>query len=66
MRGEKPVEESQEGRRTLANWEWTNPTYTFDLDLKKKKIQSIEIDPSTRLADLNNINGVYPFPKERK
>ena len=66
MRGEKPVEESQEGRRTLADWEWTNPTYTFDLDLKKKKIQSIEIDPSTRLADLNNINGVYPFPKERK
>ncbi|MCB0754114.1 MAG: M1 family metallopeptidase [Flavobacteriales bacterium] len=66
MRGEKPLEAGQEGRRILPDWEWTNPTYTFDIDLKRKHIKSIEIDPSTRMADLNNINGVYPFPKERK
>lgn len=66
MRGEKPAEEGQEGRTILADWAWTDPTYSFVLDLKKKKITSIEIDPSTRLADLNNINGVYPFPKARK
>lgn len=66
MRGEKPADKGQEGRKILADWEWTNPTYRITLDIKKKKIQSIEIDPSTRLADLNNINGIYPFPKERK
>lgn len=66
MRGEKPVEKGQEGRIVLPDWEWTNPTYSFEVDVKKKKIESLQIDPSTRLADLNNTNGIYPFPKERK
>lgn len=66
MRGEKPAEKGQEGRIILSDWEWTNPTYTFELDIKKRKIESIVIDPSTRLADLNNTNGIYPFPKDRK
>jgi aminopeptidase N len=66
MRGEKPADKGQEGRTILADWEWTSPTYSFTLDIKKQKIESIGIDPSTRLADLNNINGIYPFPKERK
>ncbi|MFC2175561.1 M1 family metallopeptidase [Bacteroidota bacterium] len=66
MRGEKPADEGQEGRVILPDWEWTNPIYTFNLDVKKQKVQSIELDPSTRLADLNNLNGIYPFPKERK
>ena len=66
MRGEKPAEKGQEGRTILPDWEWTNPTYTFEVDIKKRKIESVVIDPSTRLADLNNTNGVYPFPKDRK
>lgn len=66
MRGEKPAEDGQQNRTVLADWEWTNPTYSFDIDVKKKKIESIQIDPSARLADFNAINGVYPFPKERK
>ena len=66
MRGEKPVEAGQEGRIILPDWEWTHPTYTFELETIKRKVVSIEIDPSTRLADLNNTNGIYPFPKERK
>jgi len=66
MRGEKPAEEGQAGLVILPDWEWTNPSYTFDVDVKKKKIESIVIDPSNRLGDLNNLNGVYPFPKERK
>ena len=66
MRGEKPVETGQEGRTILSDWEWTNPTYTLELDIKKNKVSSIEIDPSTRLADLNKINNIYPFPKQRK
>ncbi|MBI1287186.1 MAG: M1 family peptidase [Flavobacteriales bacterium] len=66
MRGEKPADEGQENRTVLPDWEWTNPTYSFEVDLKKRKIESIVIDPSGRLADLNNTNGIYPFPKERK
>lgn len=66
MRGEKPAEEGQQGRTVLPDWEWTNPTYTFEVDTKKKKIESIVIDPSNRLADLDNTNGTYPFPKNRK
>ena len=66
LRGEKPAENGQESRTVLPDWEWTNPTYSFEIDIKKRKIESIQIDPSTRLADLNNTNGIYPFPKERK
>ncbi len=66
MRGEKPADEGQESRIILPDWEWTNPTYSIELDIKKRKIESIVIDPSTRLADLNSLNGIYPFPKERK
>lgn len=66
MRGEKPAETGQGNRVVLPDWEWTHPSYSFNLDIKKKKINSIEIDPTHRLADLNNINGIYPFPKERK
>ncbi len=66
MRGEKPADDNQQNRATLPDWEWTHPTYSFNLDVKRKKIKSIRIDPSTRLADLNTLNGIYPFPKERK
>jgi hypothetical protein len=66
MRGEKPAEEGQTNRVILPDWEWTNPTYEIDIDQKKRKIERITIDPSGRLADLDNLNGVYPFPKERK
>lgn len=66
LRGEKPAEDFQVDRSVLADWEWTNPSYSFDVDIKKRKIKSIQIDPSGRLADLNNLNGIYPFPKESK
>ncbi len=66
MRGEKLADDNQSGRVVLPDWEWTHPTYEFEIDLKKRKIESITIDPSSRLADLNSTNGVYPFPKERK
>ena len=65
MRGEKPAE-SNATRVVLSDWPWTNPDYSFEVDVKRKKITSIEIDPTQRLVDLNNLNGIYPFPKERK
>ena len=45
---------------TLPDWQWTNPYYTFQVDLKLDEIESIVIDPSTRLADINMSNNVYP------
>lgn len=65
MRGEKP-DENKGHRVVLSDWPWTDPHYSFEVELKKNKIKSIEIDPTIRMVDLNNLNGVYPYPKERK
>jgi len=66
MRGEKPADANQIGRKILPDWEWTHPNYSFNINIKKKKIATIEIDPTGRLADLNSSNGIYPLPKEKK
>ncbi|MEL7148633.1 MAG: M1 family peptidase, partial [Bacteroidota bacterium] len=52
MRGEK-ANESDLSRKVLPDWPWTHPTYSFKT---KKTIQSIEIDPSKRMADVNRDN----------
>lgn len=61
MRGEKPAEEGQGSRVVMPDWEWVNPTYTLSLPIKKRHIESIQIDPSTRLADLNPADNVFPM-----
>jgi hypothetical protein len=51
MRGAK----TQDGDMTLKvlpDWPWTNPTYEFEVDQKLKKVESVVIDPSQRLLDL--------------
>jgi len=35
------------------DWPWTNESYTLELPIKSKKIVSVEIDPSFRLADID-------------
>lgn len=37
----------------LSPWRWTHPTYEFEIT---KPIQSVEIDPSKRMADINAAN----------
>lgn len=37
-------------------WPWTNPDYTLTLDHPLKDIESIEIDPSGRMADVDRNN----------
>ena len=51
MRGEKPTT-----ARTLKDWSWVAPTYTFVAD---KEIQSIEIDSSKRMADVERANNSW-------
>lgn len=55
MRGEKPTT-----ARTLKDWSWVAPSYTFEAD---KEIQSIEIDPSKRMADVERTNNIWKFTK---
>jgi len=62
MRGEKPVEAWYGGakRTLLPDWAWTNPEYSFKTGVALKKIASIDIDPSFRMADIDRKNNSYP------
>ena len=55
MRGEKDNESALD-RKVLPDWPWTHPTYAFTTD---KTIESIEIDPSQRMADIDKNNNFY-------
>jgi len=41
-------------------WQWTNPTYQFTINAATKDIETIEIDPTGRLADMDLTNNIYP------
>ncbi|HCW08454.1 MAG TPA: peptidase M1 [Cytophagales bacterium] len=45
-------------------WPWVNPTYTLKVRGKIDEIESIEIDPSLRMADIDRKNNKIPL-KER-
>ena len=51
MRGKKPTSAT-----ILKDWTWAHPTYKFSVT---KKIQSVEIDPSKLMADVNRKNNTY-------
>ncbi|MCE7055560.1 M1 family metallopeptidase [Algoriphagus sp. AGSA1] len=56
MRGEKPQENEATPRVMSDAWPWTNLSKTITVNKKSSAIQSIEIDPSKRLADINQVN----------
>ncbi|WP_291091844.1 M1 family metallopeptidase [Empedobacter sp. UBA7494] len=60
MRGEKPAEnlvEYQGAKRTiLEDWFWTKPTYDVKVS---KEVKQVTIDPTKRLADVNDKNNVF-------
>ena len=57
MRGEKATEHTEK-RTIVADWPWVEPTYTLTLPVSLETIRSISIDPSQRMADINNTNNV--------
>lgn len=59
MRGEKKQEFSDMEFVILEDWPWTNPTYEFTIDIPDSKIESIEIDPSGRMADVMRANNMH-------
>jgi hypothetical protein len=59
MRGHKPQEDPAVKFTVLEDWPWTHPEYEFRIPVRLRRIQSVRIDPSGRLADINQENNVY-------
>lgn len=56
MRGSKPAENQNIPYRVAADWPWVNPSYELRLPVQASEIESVEIDPSARMADVNRNN----------
>ncbi len=56
--GRKPIEDKSIKRIDVEAWPWVNPTYMLSINRKTSDIESIQIDPSDRLADINQKNNV--------
>jgi hypothetical protein len=61
MRGEKPEEVGAPKRIHTEAWPWTNLTKTLVLTKPFSSIKSVEIDPSKRLADVQQENNRKVF-----
>ena len=66
MRGSKSNDTFFEEFKTLPDWPWVYPEYTFTIDEKLSKIEEIIIDPTGRLADVNQENNKYPFKNNKR
>ena len=55
----KPNPYLELNRNVLTGWGWGNPTYKFIINKPKSSIQSILIDPSQFMADINQENNLY-------
>jgi hypothetical protein len=57
MLGNKPAENNE--KRTVHNeWNWTDPTYNVEFKHRLIDLISVEIDPSKRMADVDQKNNV--------
>ena len=66
MRGHKGGDFFTKNRIVLPDWPWVYPEYSFTIDVKPNKIKEIIIDPSGRLADVNQVDNKYPFEGKKK
>ena len=60
MRGAKGKDMYGIERIDKKPWPWVYPEYKLLLNVPMDKVVEIEIDPSTRLADIERGNNVYP------
>lgn len=56
MMGKKASDDKLVKRIELVAWPWVNPGYALSINRKLTEIESLEIDPSLRLADINRKN----------
>ncbi|MCC6412386.1 MAG: M1 family metallopeptidase [Saprospiraceae bacterium] len=61
MRGIKPPESTME-RTVLPDHRWVDSMLSFEIPSKSKKIESISIDPTHRLADMDFENNTWNKP----
>jgi hypothetical protein len=61
--GKKINENTSITRTDLEFWPWVYPTYTAKLGKKASEIDTIEIDPSGRLADVDKKNNKVEIGK---
>ncbi|MGY6562804.1 MAG: M1 family metallopeptidase [Luteibaculaceae bacterium] len=50
----------------LKPWPFTHNSYTVTLNVAKKDIVRMEIDPTLRMADIDRSNNVYPAENQKK
>lgn len=58
MRGEKPNPYPNMKRTQVRDWAWSYPTYELEIP-KGKKVKSLMIDASKRMADINSENNSW-------
>ncbi|MEK9612642.1 MAG: M1 family metallopeptidase [Flavobacteriaceae bacterium] len=63
MRGEKENSYGMEWQ-VHPDWTWANPKYTLSIEKNKETIESIIIDPSGLMADVNKSNNFYVADKK--
>lgn len=56
LMGKKPVEDKSIKRTDAAEWPWVVPSYTLSINKKLSEIESFEIDPTLRMADIDRKN----------
>jgi aminopeptidase N len=61
MRGSK---QSTEERTVLPEWQWVNRSYAFTLPVKLSQIVKVQIDPSGRMADVDQSNNTFFLQSE--
>jgi len=61
MRWNKPNPYPEIRYHILNGWDWSHPTYSFDIKHKGKEIRTITIDPSGLMADVDKKNNVKSF-----
>jgi hypothetical protein len=59
MRGEKKGDAFFNNFKVMPDWAWTNKEYNLKINQKLSEIQSIEIDASQRLADVDRSNNIW-------
>ena len=59
MRGSKEKDIIGENFKVISPWPWVYNFYEFIIDLPLEEVQKIEIDASTRMADINRNNNIW-------
>ena len=56
--GQKPTENEKDTRIVHEAWRWTHPTYVFETKKPLSTILKVEIDPTKRMADVDQRNNI--------